>query len=99
MFSNCLNAISCTPACCCLGCTCPADGAAGAGLDVTQFDQARADPATAGKAQAAYDAATAAGFGGTPAFVVSGPGGTFPFVDGNVPTADTLTPIASAVSR
>ena len=64
--------------------------AAGAGLDVAQFDQARADPATAAKAQAAYDAATAAGFGGTPAFVVSGPGGTFPFVDGRVPTADTV---------
>ncbi len=64
--------------------------AAGAGLDVQQFDQARADPATAAKAQAAYDAAVAAGFGGTPAFVVSGPGGTFPFVDGRVPTADTV---------
>src|SRR5690606_26602249 len=62
--------------------------AAGAGLDVEQFDADRAE--TGEDAEAALRRAEEAGFQGTPAFVVSGPGGTIPFVEGGVPTAEDL---------
>jgi protein-disulfide isomerase len=64
--------------------------AAGAGLDVEQFDRDRAGSEAADQAAAALQRARDAQFQGTPAFVVTGPGGTFPFVEGNVPTAQTL---------
>jgi protein-disulfide isomerase len=72
--------------------------AAGAGLDLTRFDQDRASPATQAKADAALAAARAAGFTGTPTFVVSGPGGKVPFLD-RVPTADTVAQAVAKVAK
>jgi protein-disulfide isomerase len=69
--------------------------AAGAGLDVAAFDTARADPAMTQKADDAKAAATAAGFTGTPTFIVEGPNGTVPFLQ-RVPTAAT---VAKAVDQ
>jgi len=71
--------------------------AVGAGLDVARFDADRADQATAAKAAKALDDARSVGFGGTPTFIVTGPGGAVPFLEG-VPTAETLVEAVDQVS-